>query len=144
MPEISVYCPGCGRSVQADDLGPEVVEPSTTSRRDALLSALAYVGIVPAAIMLVIPSLRQNHFVRFHCFQSLLFAGVSIVIAVLLRIIFTILSFVPFIGFLLAVLAVGITFLAIVFLWIVLIVKAAQGQAHELPWIGRFAAKWAY
>lgn len=142
MPEISVYCPGCGKSVE-DEQASEIAEHATESRKDALLGALAYVAILPAAIMLLIPSFRQNTFVRFHCFQSLMFAGVSIVVAVLLRLVFAVLSFVPFAGFLLAVLAVGITFLAILFLWVVLIVKAVQGQAHELPWIGHFAAKLA-
>jgi uncharacterized membrane protein len=30
-------------------------------------------------------------------------------------------------------------FLAFVVLWAVLVVKAGQGQAYELPWLGHFA-----
>jgi uncharacterized membrane protein len=45
------------------------------------------------------------------------------------------------IGFLFGVLAVGLIFLAIVFLWVVLIIKALQGSAHELPWLGQAAAR---
>jgi uncharacterized membrane protein len=57
------------------------------------------------------------------------------------KLIFAILSFVPFVGFLFAWLSVGLVFLAVVVLWAVLVVKAGQGQAYELPWLGQFAAR---
>jgi uncharacterized membrane protein len=46
-------------------------------------------------------------------------------------------------SFLLAWLVFGLVVLATVFLWIVVVVKAALGDAYELPMIGRFATRLA-
>ena len=136
MPDISAFCPGCGRAVlEASEL------PVPANTQDTLFGALAYVTVVPAILFLVLPAFRNRTFVRFHAWQSILFAIASMVIGVAMRLIFAILSFVPFIGFLFAWISVGVVFLAIVILWAVLVVKAAQGQAYELPWLGNFAAQ---
>lgn len=134
MPDISAFCPGCGRAVL------EVTEiPSPANTQQALFGALAYLAVIPAIVFLAIPVFRNRTFVRFHAWQSILFAIASMVIGLAMRLIFAILSFVPFIGFLFAWLSVGVVFLAIVVLWAVLVVKAGQGQAYELPWLGHFA-----
>lgn len=143
MPEISAFCPRCGRSVSAEP----AVEISahmafnTTDIRESILGALAYFMVIPAIVFLAVPALRQNAFVRFHAWQSVLFAVSTVIIAGLMRIVFAILSFVPFIGILFAWLAAGLVFLALVMLWAVLVVKAGQGDAYELPWLGHFAAR---
>ena len=136
MPEISSYCPSCGRSVHSDS-GPI----STTDRQESLLAALAYLTIIPAIAFLLIPKTRSKSFIRFHAWQSILFAGAAAVVGFSVRVIFAVLSFVPIAGFLFAWLAAGLAFLAIVILWAVLVVKTGQGQAYELPWLGHFAAK---
>jgi len=41
------------------------------------------------------------------------------------------------------VLACGLVFIALVFLWVVMVIKALQGQAYEVPWLGHFAANLA-
>jgi uncharacterized membrane protein len=136
MPEISAYCPSCGRSVH-----PESEIPNATDTQEAFLGALAYLTFVPAIVLLAIPAFRGKPFVRFHAVQSILFVVVSAVIAGAMRLIFAILSFVPFIGHLFAWLSLGVVFLAIAVLWAVLVVKAGQGQAYELPWLGHFASR---
>jgi uncharacterized membrane protein len=136
MPDISVYCPGCGCSV--DESRDEI---STADTGEAVLGALAYIAVVPAVVFLIFPATKRKSFIRFHAWQSILFAVSAGVIALATRLVFTILSFVPFIGFLFAWLSVGVVFLAIVVLWAVLVVKASQGDAYELPWLGHFATR---
>lgn len=121
----------------------EVELPRAEDTRDAVLGALSYFTIIPAALWLAIPAFRGKPFLRFHAWQSILFAVATTVIGFAMRLIFSILSFVPFIGFLFAWLSVGLVFLAFVALWAVLVVKAGQGQAYELPWLGQFALRLA-
>lgn len=142
MPEISVFCPGCGRSVQEGDV-PASPELHAGTARDAILGALAYVTVFPAILFLVLPSLKANRFVRFHSWQSVLFAITAVVLAACLRGVFAFFSLFPGIGFLLGVLACGLVFIALVFLWVVMVIKALQGQAYEVPWLGHFAANLA-
>lgn len=139
MPEISAFCPGCGRSVPGrDDAGFPAVRAGNA--RDALLGAVAYVGLLPAVLLLALPSLRASRFVRFHSWQSVFFAILTVILAGLMRGLFAVFSFLGGVGFLFATLTVGLVFLAVVFLWLVLVVKALQREVYELPWLGRVAA----
>lgn len=117
--------------------------PRAEDTREAVLGALSYFTILPAALWLVIPAFRRKPFLNFHACQSILFAATTVVIGFAMRLIFSILLFVPFIGFLFAWLLVGLVFMALVALWAVLVVKAGQGQAYELPWLGQFALRLA-
>jgi len=136
MPEISGYCPACGRAV-AEDTDSEAdiagVEPLS---RDAFLGSFTYFTIVPAIVFLIVPAIRRKRYVRFHSWQSILFTVSTIIIAALTRLAFALLSVFPFLGFLLAWLVAGLVALAIVFLWIAIVVKAALGDAYELPYVG--------
>jgi uncharacterized membrane protein len=136
MPEISAFCPVCGRSVSAP------APLSAADTRDALLGASAYVAVVPAIVFLI-PMLKRSRFVRFHSWQSVFFALATVVTAFLIRVLFAIFSILPVIGFLLAWLSVGVAFIAIVMIWVALTVKTARGQSYELPVIGRVAARLA-
>jgi uncharacterized membrane protein len=142
MPEISVFCPGCGRAVQPDVENAPVPEVAPLSR-DALLGAVAYIAFVPALILLFLPALKGVRFIRFHSIQALLFVLGVVVVGGATRLLFVILAFFPFVGFLLAWLIGGLVALAVVFVWIVAVVKAALGDAYELPVIGPLAARWA-
>jgi uncharacterized membrane protein len=135
MPDISAYCPGCGRAVRAAE------HLIAADAREALLGALSYLTILPAIVFLAAPAFKNKTFVRFHAWQSILFTLTAAVIIFVMRLIFAILSLVPFIGILFAWLAAGLVFLALVVLWAVLVVKAGQGEAYELPWLGHFAAR---
>jgi len=133
MPDVSSFCPACGLSVAG--------EYATVSPRDKLLGAIAYVGIVPAIVLLLVPALRRDRFVRFHSWQSVLFSASSLVLALALKLFFVVFSVLPVVGFLLAWLSLGIGSLGIVILWIALVVKAAQGHGYELPFIGSAATR---
>jgi uncharacterized membrane protein len=141
MPEVSAFCPGCGRSVRQplDDGIPEV----TPLSRNSFLGAIAYVGILPSIVLLFLPALRENRFVRFHAWQSLLLGGCMAVVAIVTKLLFMVLSLFPFLGFLLAWLLAGLVALATFFSWIAIVAKAALGEAYELPFVGERAANLA-
>lgn len=140
MPEISMFCPGCGRAVKPAD-SEATVSIAASSRSDSLIAAVSYASPIPAILFLAIPGLKFNNsaFVRFHSWQSILFSVATIIVGFLVRLVFAILSFIPWVGFLFAWLSIGVVSLAVVILWIVLVVKAAQGEAYELPKLGSMA-----
>lgn len=144
MPEISVFCPGCGRSVRPEP--PEVpvawanVSPLSL---DALLGAIAYLTLVPAIVLLLIPQTKRKKFLRFHAWQSIAFVSASAIIGLLARLLFAGLGLFPFGGYLLGWLLAGVVSLALFFTWVLLVVKAVLGEAYELPWIGPLALRFA-
>ena len=135
MPDVSAFCPACGVSVAES--------PGAVDSRDRALGAVAYVGLIPAIILLLIPALRGNRFVRFHSWQSVLFTIASALLGLALKVLFVILAILPVIGFLLAWLSLGIGSMGIFILWVVLLVKAALGHYYELPLIGPVAEQLA-
>jgi uncharacterized membrane protein len=138
MPEISAFCPGCGRPIRSEH---EYL--SSADARDALLGALAYWAILPAVLLLAVPAFKSSRFVRFHSWQSIFFAVTTAAAGFAMKLFFAAFSMIPLIGFLFAWLSAGVLFLAVVILWAVLVVKAGQGQSYELPWIGPMAAQLA-
>lgn len=142
MPEISAFCPRCGRSVEVEEFA-ETNQSAAADTRDTILGAVAYVGLVPAIVFLLVPPLKNSRFIRFHAWQSIFFAVGAAIMVPALRLLFIIFSLLPFIGFLLAWLSLGIGFLGAVTLWAVLIAKAAQGHSYELPVLGPIAARLA-
>jgi len=79
---------------------------------------------------------KENKFVRFHAMQSIVVFGAYTVIGIVLQII----TFIPYLGFLFLLLWTLIGITAFV-LWIILMVKAYQGQKFKLPWAGNFAER---
>ena len=73
---------------------------------------------------------KENRFVRFHAMQSIITFGS-------LTVIFMILGFIPFVGWML----MPILAILQLILWILLMVKAYQGQLFKLPMIGDMAEK---
>jgi len=73
---------------------------------------------------------RKNKFVRFHALQSIIVFGTLTLASIVI-------GWIPFIGWLINCL-IGV--LAIV-LWILLMIKAYQGEKYKLPWAGDLAEK---
>ena len=92
---------------------------------------LCYVlGWITGIVFLVLE--KENKFVRFHAFQSLLtFLPLSVVAWILMLI--------PFAGWVLATL---LWILALI-LWLILMVKAYRGEKYKLPIVGDIAEKQA-
>jgi uncharacterized membrane protein len=155
MPEISEFCPRCGRPVRegtsfapdpeelvkaAEQQEPvEEIRPviPPVAMGDRYVGALAYLTFIPAVVFLFLKQYQQRKFVRFHAFQSVFFWGV--VVAMLL------LGFLASsIGWLFIRLMIGaLVTLALFFVWAVLCIKALQGEWFELPWLGALAGQQA-
>lgn len=134
MPDDAVFCPNCGR-------GTEPVERAT-GQVGALpvniAGALAYF-LIPAIVFLLVEPYKQNRFVRFHSFQWIAVCVVAAIAGAILRIAAFVLLFVPVVGYLVILLAGIVLILAWFVLWVVLVVKALQGEMFKLPVLGDFA-----
>lgn len=105
--------------------------------------ALAYCTLIPAIIFLLVDPYSKDRFVRFHSFQCLGLCLVGVVIGAALRIAGVLLAFIPVVGHLLVALFTMLVSLAFFVVWVVLVVKALQGEMFKLPLIGDFAEKQA-
>jgi uncharacterized membrane protein len=103
------------------------------SRNDRWLGAAAYLTLLPAILFVFVKQFQRRRFVRFHAVQSILFWLVAIVLTVIG-------VFVSNFGFLLIWLVCGILVAFAIFLtWLVLSIKALQGERFHLPGLGTVA-----
>lgn len=122
--------------------GPEFEQKVVGDLDENVAGALTYVfGFITGLIFYLIE--EENEFVRFHAAQSILVFGGLALLGFALGAVQVTLDFIPFVGWIFALTA-GLfsTLLApLAFvLWIVLIVKAYQGDRFELPVLGSIAA----
>lgn len=135
MPETAAFCPGCGRSMAV-----AVKAQGKVGRLpETLAGALAYVTFIPAIVFLVRAPYKTNRFVRFHSIQCLLLWVAGLASAAAIRLIGILLYIIPVAGPLLTLLIAAIVGLAAFVLWLVLIVKALQGEMFKLPVLGDFS-----
>ncbi len=109
---------------------------------------LCYVlGWLTGIIFLVLE--KENKFVRFHAVQSIIVFGGLFILSLIVGIVVSILLVMPFIGWswiaetlvgLIGLISLLIP-LVVVILWILLMVKAYQGEMYKLPIVGGFAEK---
>ncbi len=144
-------CPQCGTAAEGQPAGDPSEAPTTPqgtpqaapaaqSLPDNVAGALAYVTPIPAIIFLLIDPFKTIRFVRFHSLQSIVFCLTAFVFQFAIMIVSVVLSFVG-VGFIIGLLSTLIS-LGIFVLWIILVIKAYQGQEFQLPVISGLAAKW--
>jgi len=86
------------------------------------------VGWITAIVFLILE--KENKFVRFHAFQSLLtFLPLSVLAWIL--------GWIPFAGWVIA----GLVWILILILWLILMFKAYRGEKYKLPIVGDIAEK---
>lgn len=136
IPDGTTTCAAC--SARAGTGGAAVVPVSGGAMTDNVAGMLAYVTIIPAIIFLVMDPYNKNRFVRFHSFQNIFFAIAWIVLWIALSIV----AHIPFFGWL-TILIWPLIGLAGLIIWIILLMKAYQGQMWKLPVIGDMAEKQA-
>jgi uncharacterized membrane protein len=130
-------CPHCGTELAADAAScPDCKWPRTPlSPADRAAAAVAYLPLIPAIALLFLPAFRTNRFVRFHAWQSISLWVVFFVLTVAALLFSNVAAAMIFLLF-------GILVsLAMLFLWIVLSLKAWQGERFELPLFGGLAAR---
>lgn len=103
-----------------------------------LAGALAYF-VLPAIVFLLVEPYKSNRFVRFHSIQCLGMCLVAGGIGSIIRVAGFVLFFIPALGPLLLWLVSIVVILAVFMVWIVLIVKALQGEMFKTPIVGDFA-----
>lgn len=106
---------------------------------EGLAGALAYFTFIPAIIFLFRPPYRENRFVRYHSIQCLLLWLVLVIAAALLKLVSVVVIMIPVAGPLLMVIATAVFTFAAFLLWLVITIKAFQGETFKLPAIGDWA-----
>jgi uncharacterized membrane protein len=130
LPEVGTYCPACGTPVEE----PKPALGKTGGIPDQFAGALAYVLVIPAIFFLLRNPFKKNCFIRFHAWQSILLAAVTLLLFSLLFVMM---------GRVLIIFASIILAVGWFILWLVLIVKALQGEMFELPGVGPLARQMA-
>jgi uncharacterized membrane protein len=139
MPESAAFCPGCGIAVRA----PERTRGKVGALPENIAGALAYLTFIPAIVLLVVKPFNKNLFVRFHAMQSLLVSVAGLLITTVIRLAGYVLVLIPTAGPLLLVLLYAVAVLGGLCVWLVLVVKALQGEKFKLPALGSFAEQYA-
>lgn len=144
--DTAAFCPACGKSATAgpsvSTAGPSATAPPPTpvtgastpsaGLSDNVAGALAYL-LIPAIIFLIVEPYNRNRFIRFHSFQAIFYevgwiainVGLAIVLPFVLWPLHTLISLVIFVG------------------WLIMAIKAFQGQRFKMPVIGDLAEKQA-
>lgn len=111
---------------------------------DNVASLLCYlVGIITGILFLVLAPYNQNKTIRFHAFQSIFVCVAFIALHIALMILSAILAYIPIVGWIVMFLLYLVVGLGGFILWIMLMVKAYQGQKWVLPIVGPLAEKQA-
>jgi len=107
---------------------------SSTGLESNIGGLLSYVlGWITGLIFFLLE--EKDEFVRFHAMQSIIVFGAITVGSI----VFGILFMIPFLGAILG----GFLWIASVALWIILMVKAYQGERFKLPIAGDLAEKYS-
>lgn len=111
-----------------------VTEKSSTGLDANLAAMLSYAfGWVTGLIFFVLE--KDSRFVKFHAMQS-------IVVSLALNVIIWVLFSIPILGFMLLFIS-PLIFLGCLILWVLLLVKAYNGEKFKLPFVGDFAEQQA-
>jgi uncharacterized membrane protein len=103
--------------------------------------ALAYFTFIPATAFLLLAPYSKNRFVRFECLQSLFLTLICLLLGIAIKLASPILFLVPLVGPLFVSLVSIVGVLAAVMVWLVLVVKAFQGEVLKLPVLGELAER---
>jgi len=138
MPDGAAVCPACGKGSTGTAAAVAAPAGTTGGLADNVAGLLAYVTIIPSIIFLVIEPYNKNRFIRFHSFQNIFFWIAWIILSIALGII----GQIPVLGWMTLFLW-PIIGLAGFIVWLVLMLKAYQGQMYKLPVVGDMAEKQA-
>lgn len=144
LSEGATSCQSCGAPMINATAAPTGATTSTTSGQLApnIASLLCYVaGFISGIIFLNLDPYRENPHIRFHAWQSILLNVASMTVWFALMISGFTLGFFHLL-FLIPLLSAALN-LAIVALWVVLLVKAYNGEKWKVPVIGDWAEKQA-
>jgi len=138
IPDGATVCPACASRAGGPAVATAPPQAQGQGMTDNVAGMLAYVTFIPAIIFLVVAPYNRNRFIRFHSFQCIFLCVALLVLHFGLGV----LSVVPFLAVITFPIHMLINLGAFI-LWIVLLLKANQGQMYKLPFIGDLAEKQA-
>jgi uncharacterized membrane protein len=138
-------CPACGHSTAATApvVAAAPAAQAGSGLTDNVAGMLAYFTFIPAVLFLVLEPYNKNRFIRFHAFQCLFLYGAAIACWIALMIVSVVLAFIPIVGHLVSFLLWMALSFGLLIVWIIVMIKAYQGQTYKLPVIGDLAEKQA-
>jgi uncharacterized membrane protein len=139
MPATAAFCPGCGLPLQTETRA----QGKVGALPENIAGALAYLTFVPAIVFLLVEPYNKNRFVRFHSVQCLLLGGAAILLGIALKLASVVLLIIPVLGPLVVLVVSTVVALAVVVIWLVLVIKAFQGDMFKLPLLGDLAGQQA-
>jgi len=146
--ESGRFCMKCGAPVKQPEPPPPSPLPPQAASADLpenVVNLLCYAfGVLSGVLFLVLEPYSKNPAVRFHAFQSLFFSGAAFIVWFVLLLVSAVLAFIPWVGAIAGSLLLAVCGLAMLAVWVVLMVKAYQGEKWKLPVIGDLAEKQAY
>jgi uncharacterized membrane protein len=123
--------------------GPEPsADPSSTDLPPNIAAALACIPLIGGIIFYILE--KRNGFVRFYAMQSIIFGGAWILFAIVYSIAHAILTPIPAIGLVFAIIlwiVWALTSVAFLVVFIITVVKAFTGVRWEIPYIGPMTRK---
>ena len=120
---------------------PERAQAKIGILSENVAGALAYFTFIPATALLLLAPYSKNRFVRFECLQSLFLTLLCLLLGIAIKLASPILFLVPLVGPLFVSLVSIVGALAAVIVWLVLVVKAFQGDVLKLPVLGELAER---
>jgi uncharacterized membrane protein len=111
-----------------------MTETAQTGLSDNGAGALAYVTFIPAIVFLAMAPYNKSSYVRFHSWQSIFLAASWVAILIVLAILIKI----PFLGLIIFPIMLLVD-LGMFILWLVVVLKALNGQRFKIPVIGALA-----
>jgi len=118
--------------------------PASTAMSSNVAGMLTYVlGFITGIIFLVIEPYKNDRFVRFHAFQSILFSAVAIGFSIIWAIFEGVLFAVTYSLWHIMILVWILVRLGFFLVWLFLLFKAYKNERFMLPIIGPIAAKQA-
>ena len=131
--EGSQFCRNCGSSLDIVATG----QSGTTGLESNVGGLLSYLlGWITGLIFILLE--KQNGYIRFHAWQSIFtFGAITLGLIVL-----SVFDWVPVLGYIFTAFRIMLYILGFV-LWIVLMVKAYQGERYRLPVVGDLAEKYS-
>jgi len=118
------------------DQNPSAVHQSGLS--DNAAGGLAYVTFIPAIVFLIIEPFNRNPYVRFHSWQSIFLAIAYTIVDIAMMIVGRIPVFGWLTLFMWPLIALGFFII-----WIIVLIKAFNGERFKLPIIGQLAEQQA-
>jgi uncharacterized membrane protein len=111
-----------------------MTETTQSGLSDNGAGAIAYITVIPAIIFLVLPPYNKSSYVRFHAWQSIFLTVAWIALFVVLAIC----ARIPLFGLIMFPIMLVLD-LGMFILWIIVVLKAVNGQRFKIPIIGALA-----